>query len=397
MTEKRIEDIVREEKAHSRAAPREKKTLRHVLQLCGVLVLVLAMVAAAVWWDMGSERTLKKLLNYDKTSVDGQVWRYVSASGNRYALLGSDTLLVVSSSRVALLAADGSELYAASADFSAPCIAVNGSLAAVYDAGGTTLYLFNESGLLRDMSGEVTGELFSVSLNARGDLAVTAGRSGYRSCVTVYDAAGKKLYEINSSNRYMTDACVSTDGKRLAVSVPGEADGAFQSTVLLYSLSSESPDGSWSMSDSMVLQLSAPTGGFAAVADDRFTMVSDTGALLGAYSYEYPYLRDYDLGGDGFFALYLSRYRSGSAGKLVTLDENGALCASLDTHGEVLDISACGDYLCVLYADSLAVYNAALEELGRVEDTVYARAALQRADGSVVLLGSTEAKAVTFE
>lgn len=397
MTEKRIEDIVREEKAHSRAAPREKKMLRRMAQLCGVLLLVLAMVAAAVWWDMGSERTLKKMLNYDKTPVEEQVWRYVSAGGNRYALLGESTLLVASPSRVALLDDDGSELYGASVDLGAPCITVSGSLAAVYDAGGTTLYLFNESGFLRDMSAEVTGTLYAVSLNARGDLAVTAGRSGYRSCVTVYDAAGKKLYEINSSNRYMTDAVVSADGKRLAVSVPGEADGAFQSTVLLYSLSGESSDGAWSMSDSVVLQLCAPEGGFAAVADDRFTMVSDTGALLGAYSFEYPYLRDYNLGGDGFFALYLSRYRSGSAGKLVTLDENGALCASLDTHGEVLDISACGDYLCVLYADSLALYNANLEEIGRAEDTVYARAALQRADGSVVLLGSTEARAVVLE
>lgn len=397
MTEKRIEDIVREEKAHSRAAPREKKPLRRMVQLVGVLLLVLAMVAAAAWWDMGSERELKKLLTYDKAASDGQIWYYDSANGNRYVLLGENTLLVVSPSRVALLAADGSELYSAAADLDAPCIAGNGSLAAVYDAGGTTLYLFDATGLLRDMSEEVTGAIYAVSLNARGDLAITAGRSGYRSCITVYDAAGKKLYEINSSNRYMTDAVVSADGKRLAVSVLGEADGAFQSTVLLYSLSSETSDGSWSMSDSMVLQLSAPEGGFAAVADDRFTMVSDTGALLGAYRYEYPYLRDFDLGGESFFALYLCQYRSGSAGQLVTLDESGVLRASLDIHGEVLDISACGSYLCVLYADSLTVYNADLEEQGRVEDTAYARAALQRADGSVVLLGSTEARAVLPE
>lgn len=392
MTEKRIEDIVREEKARSRAAPRERKPLRRIAQLAGVLLLVLAMVAAAVWWDMGSERELKKLLNFDKTTTDEAVWRYDSASGNRYALLGESTLLVASPSRVALLSADGSALYSFAADLDAPCIAVGGTAAAVYDAGGTALYLFDEAGLVRDMSSEVTGALYAVSLNARGDLAVTAGRSGYRSCVTVYDAAGKKVYEINSSNRYMADACVSSDGRRLAVCVLGEADGAFQSTVQLYSLSSDSSDGSWSMSDSLVLQLSAPAGGFAAVADDRFTMVSDEGALLGAYRYEYPYLRDFDLSGEDFFAFYLSQYRSGSAGKLVTLDESGTLLASLDTHGEVLDISACGDYLCVLYADSLTVYNAALEEQWRLDDTVYARAALQRADGSVVLLGSTEAR-----
>lgn len=397
MTEKKIEDIVREEKARSRAAPREKKALRRLAQLLGVLLVVLALVAAAIWWDRGSERELKKLLNFDKTTTDEAVWRYDSASGNRYALLGSGVLLVASPSRVALLSSDGTALYNAAADLDAPCIAVGGTLAAVYDAGGTALYLFNENGLLRDMSNEVSGALYAVSLNARGDMAVTGERSGYRSCVAVYDAAGKLIYEINSSNRYMSDACVSSDGKRLAVSVLGEADGAFQSTVMLYALDSEFSDGSWSMSDSMALQLSAPKGGFATVADDRFTLVSDEGALLGAYRYEYPYLRDFDLSGEDFFAFYLSQYRSGSAGKLVTLDENGALRASLDTHGEVLDISACGSYLCVLYADSLSVYDADLHQLWRLDDTVYARAALQRADGSVVLLGSTEAKAVAAQ
>lgn len=391
MTEKNIEQIVREERAQNRAQPRPRRPLHRLAQLLAVLAVVLAMVVAAAWWDMGSERDLKNLLNYGKTDDAGETWRYVGAGSNRYALLGDDRLIVLSPTRLAVLANDGTEVYARALDWSAPCIAPGGATAAVYDAGGSELLLLDRQGLARDMSGEVSGALFSVRLGAHGEVCTAGEKSGYRSAVTVFGATGEKLYEINSSNRYMMDACVSTDGKTLAVAVPGEAEGAFETTVLLYRMDEEASFASWSMSDSVALALEATEEGFVTVGDDRVTVVSDEGALVGAYRYEYDYLRGTAPDGEGFFALYLSQYRSGNAGMLVTLNADGTKRAAMELRGEVLDISACGPYVCVLGADSLTVYTAELEEYAALEDTGYARGALQRADGSVVLLGSSEA------
>ena len=124
------------------------------------------------------------------------------------------------------------------------------------------------------------------------------------------------------------------------------------------------------------------------MTDDRFLALSGDGSLGGSYDYAYPYLRGSTLGGTDFGALVLSRYRSGSAGKLVTVGAEGNLIASLDTQRDVLDISAAGKYLAVLYSDELVIYTSDLAEYASLADTQYARGVRMRADGSAVLLGS---------
>ncbi len=57
-----------------------------------------------------------------------------------FALLG-DRLLVVSTTRVSVLADDGSEFTRRRSGLDSPAIALGGRTAAVYDVGGTTLYI----------------------------------------------------------------------------------------------------------------------------------------------------------------------------------------------------------------------------------------------------------------
>lgn len=49
-----------------------------------------------------------------------------------------------------------------------PAIAVGGQTAAVYDIGGQTLLIYSASGLVRDMSGECSGSILSVSVQSLG-------------------------------------------------------------------------------------------------------------------------------------------------------------------------------------------------------------------------------------
>ena len=95
--------------------------------------------------------------------------------------------------------------------------------------------------------------------------------------------------------------------------------------------------------------------------------------------------------GDGFAALLLSRYRSGSALRLVTVGPDGETLAELDSRGEVLSLSAAGKYVAVLYSDSLVIYTPQLQEYARLDGTEYAREVLMRDDGTAVLVGSSSA------
>ena len=256
--------------------------------------------------------------------------------------------------------------------------------------GGRELYLFNARGLLRDMSGETGNGILSVTLNASDCLALTTLKSGCRAAVTAYDASGAPSFAYNSSERYVADACVLSDNRHLAAVTLGEADGAFASTLSFYAFDSEKPVSTTTLDGSMVLALGAFGDTAASVEDGRLTLFGADGSLRGSYRYEYPYLRGQAFGG-GFAALLLSRYRSGSALRLVTVDAEGNVSGKLDLQREVLDVSAAGKYVAVLFSDSLTVYAADLTEVATLSGTDYARRVILRPDGSALLLGATRA------
>lgn len=389
MTDK--DKLTREELRAERAAPARHGTLHRMGVLAAVLAVVLLAVLAAAYLDLTNFDSLRRALSYDKTAAEKNTYHYDNDKTNRFALLG-DRLVVVSSTRMAVLADDGTEVFSQEVRFDAPALAVGGRTAAVYDVGGTELYILGEKGLVRDLSGETGGGVISARLNSSDMLALVTERSGYKSSLSVYTASGEHAFTFNSSNRYVLDACVERDGKHVAAAALGAEEGSFACTVLRYALDRETAVSECTAGDALIYELGSLGGTLTAVIEDRFAAFSADGSLAGSYDYAYPYLRGYTLGGDAFGALVLSRYRSGSAGRIVTVSAEGNLIASLDTQRDVLSLSAAGKYLAVLYADELVIYTSDLAEYASITDTQYAREVLARSDGSAVLLGASEGR-----
>ena len=211
MTDK--DKLSREDLRADRAAPPRRGTLHRILVLVAVLAVVLGAVLAAAYLDLSNFDSLRRALSYDKADAAGEnTYDYDNDRTNRFALLG-DRLLVVSTTRVSVLADDGSEVYAQEVKLDSPAITLGGRTAAVYDVGGTTLYILGERGLVRDLSTETENGIISAKLNSSDMLALVTDKSGYKSSVSVYNASGERVFTFNSSNRYMIDACVERGGK----------------------------------------------------------------------------------------------------------------------------------------------------------------------------------------
>lgn len=386
---------IREEIRRAKAAPRrERAGARRMLLLALVLLAVLGAVGVAAFRDAGGMDRARRLLSYNKVTKDSdgkaELFRFDSDRSAQYELLGK-SLIVVSTTRIALLGEQGEELWSQAVSFANPAIETGGQTAAVYDVGGTGLYILGTRGLLRDMSGESGNGLLSASLNASDYLALTTLKSGSRASVAAYAPSGEIVFEFNSSERYISDAYVIDDNRHLAAVTLGEADGVFASTLTFYAFDSEKPIGSVTLGGSMVLSLRAVGGTAAALEDDRLTLFRADGSLAGSYRFEYPYLRAQSMSGADFAVLLLSRYRSGSALRLVSVDAEGEKLGSLDAQREILSVSAAGRYIAVLYGDSLTVYTPELAEYATLSGTDFARQVIMRADGTALLLGASRA------
>lgn len=391
MTDRREEENIREEIRRSQAAPRRGK---RVLTVILTLVVVLGVVVAAAWKDLSSLDSVRRLFSYNKVQQDEQgkaeLYSFSNDRSNVFALLG-DHLIIASTTNVSVLGSDGSIVCSENVKLTTPAIAVGGQTAAVYDIGGRALLIFSASGLVRDMSGEVSGSILSVSLNSSDYMALNTEKSGYKSAVTMYDASGEKVLAFNSSEHYVIDATVLRDCKHMAAVTLGESGGVFADTVNIYSLGSDKPTAVNTLTGSLLLSTGSVAGTLACLTDEGLALFTAEGSLSGSYRYEYPYLRGQSLNGENFAALLLGRYRSGSTMKLVTIAQDGSTLASLDTTGEVLSMSAAGRYIAVLYSDSLVIYTPQLEEYARLDGTEYARSVLMRSDGTAVLVGSSSA------
>lgn len=366
--------------------------IRSFLSFFLMLAVVLLVVLFAAYRDGTGFDILRRYLHYGRAEQAGgeTVYHYDAASKNRFALLG-ESLAVLSDASLSLYNRAGEEVWSTPVTMTAPALVSGGGRAVAYDVGGTSLYVIDQSGLLLELSASEEEPYISATLSQDGELAVTAQKKGYKGSVKVYDRAlgPDPYFEFKSSQRFVLDGYIF--GDHLAAVTLGQENGVFVSNIVLYKMPETEPAADYSISGGLVAAVGELEGRLVTVSDTALTFANAGGEITGAYSYSGSYLREYDLGGTGFAALLLNRYRSGSVGQLVTVDKNGEVLGSLDVREEVLSISASGRYLAVLYADRLAVYNPDLQPYATLQWTGDAREALMRPDGSALLLSSGSA------
>ena len=382
-------NIWNDEDGEEQRRPKKRHLFRGILLFFLILVAVLAVVLVAAYRDGTGFDVLRRYLSYGAVETVGgeAVYRYDASSENRFAVLGNK-LVVLSGTKLSVLEPDGGEVWSEQVSMPAPALQANGSRAVAYDVGGTSLYVLDQKGERMRLTVEEDEVLISAALNEDGWLAVTAEKTGYKAWVTVYDEELEKVFEFKSAERFVTDARVTDDNRYLAAVTLGQENGVFVSRVVIYDLTREDPVAAYSVADGLAVAMGQQANRLVMVTDTCLNIADLSGNVVADYRYNGSFLRGYALEGDGFAALLLNRYQSGSVGRLVTVGSDGAVLAELDVNQEVLGIAAEGRYLAVLYADKLVIYNQALQTYASLTGTDFASGVLMRSDGSALLLSS---------
>ena len=377
-------------------SPKKSRKLRGIGVFLLTLVVVLGVVLFAAYRDGTGFDVLRRYFSYsreEKTSGNAG-YEYDASSGNRFAALG-DTLVVLSNTSLRLLGQGGEEIWSANVQMDAPALTTGGGRAVAYDVGGTTLYVLDQNGEVAALTAGNEEPFIAATLNEKGWLAVTAKKKNCKGWVGVYDKDMELVFEFKSSRRFVEDAYVTDDCASLGAVTLGQENSVFVSNIVLYDLTKPGeaePVADYDVANGLVAAIGEQEGKLVTVSDTRLTLADSKGEITGTYSYDGAYLREYDISGDGYTALLLNRYQSGSVGRLVTVSADGEELGSLDVRDEVLSMSACGRYLAVLYYGSLVVYNENLEVYASLKGTENARGTLMRQDGSVLLLSSESAE-----
>ena len=375
-------------------APKKKPSLLfRLLAFLLTLALLLGAVAAVVYRDKLNFDGIRRWFTYRalERSDSGQAesFRYESSGRGGFSNVGGD-LLVWSTAGARLYSTGGVEYFSDPLSLTAPMADVWGDAALVYDAGGYTLRIYRDRAPVFSLDTEPGHEILSARMGPGEMWTVATQETGYKGIVTVYD--GDAPVMAVRRTRLVMDGILSEDGDTVAVLTIGQEGNAFESILDLYALEGDEPFASFPLGNNAVLDLRASSGVFWALGESALDLVAQDGSARVSYDYGGEYLKDFDLGGDGFAALLRGWYRAGSAATLVTVDASGEVLGALDLEEQVLDLSAAGRYVGVLTASGLTLYTRDLEVYRTLDGAVGVWNVVLREDGTALLVGNDTAR-----
>lgn len=175
----------------------------------------------------------------------------------------------------------------------------------------------------------------------------------------------------------------------MAAAAMSQDNGSFVSSLQIYKLTSETMAAEGTL-EGGVYEMGTVGGRFCAATDKALYFVKTDGTVT-SYDYQGASLSRCGLGADKFAAVLLENYASGGQTHLAIVNAAGEEISSMAVDSEVLDLSAAGRYLAVLYSNKLVIYDQKLRECAVLEDVSSARRVLMRSDGSAVLAGTNAA------
>lgn len=375
-------------------APKQEKEKGGLSGRLVTLILVMAVVLIMSMLSTMEEgnqfAALRRWLMYGDSSETGNLYTYAADQNNQYGVLG-DKLLLVTPNAIRLLSDDGTSVYDLQIGMTHPKLSVGATRAVVCDVGGDTLYVLDSTGIIDTKILDRGLCYYTARLNESDDLAVISQKSGYKSSVSVYGKDGQLRFHFDSHESYLSDAVVTKDGKTLIAVALGELDGAFASTLVAYNVSSAQLVGESAIRDGLVMEFVVNGEQMLSLCDKRLNITTLAGETLLDRTFGNLYLQNYTLTGNDFCALLLGRYQAGNICQLTTYDLQGQELASLEIGEEVLDLSAAGNYLAVLYSNSLVIYSRDLTEFARLDSTDYAGQVRMQEDGTALVISGTSA------
>ncbi len=367
---------------------RKRSVLRRALAVLLTLILIALALGVFLFRDQLNPEGIRRIFGVQDNVESGELeepFSYESGSGQIFALCGDD-LAVASSSGLLLFDPEGTPVVREIFGMETPALAACDEFVAAYDVGGESLRLAWPDGSSSSL--EVRGAIRSVTLNASGYMAVTTEESGYNGLVRVYDPHQTALFEWYSGQGYALSGRVTPDGKRLVVHCVSSTG----SSLKFFRLDSEAEQGSYETDDQLFLDFWIfGDGRIAALSEEALVFLSEDGQSPRTYSFSGKYLTNYSFS-DGFAALFLGQYRTGSSATLVTLSSEGSSIGSRGTQRDLISLSAGEQQILALYSDGLVVYTDGLEESYTYDMSVNVKSALLRDKGDVLLLSGYSAE-----
>lgn len=198
-----------------------KKLLKRAIEI--VIVVVVLFVGIGLFSALRSYDSYEIISSSERTSSDlAQYMKF-----NNYLLEYSDD-------GISCMEPDGEIIWNQAFEMSSPQIESCGDYLVVYDAGGTKLFVFTESGLQKEI--KITSPIQKVCIADQGTVAVLMKEDG-EAQIKLFDKKGEELANgkfYAEKGSFPIDIALSYDATKLAVDMIDISAGSVSTTISFY-------------------------------------------------------------------------------------------------------------------------------------------------------------------
>ncbi len=250
---------------------------------------------------------------------------------------------ILSNTHIDVFSLSGKQLLHFEHGLENPVLKTSAAYSLVYDQGGTEVLVFDISEKVYSF---VTKKpILTACISDRGNFAVSTTSEKYASQVTVYKTDGTEVYEWYSAEDIVNNIALSSNGKKLAVSVLNSNDGTnISSKISVLGYSSATPLYTESFKNTLVYRIDSSFSSY-------FTVV--TSNMVKAYKWSNfksnAYNNDYSISifkpyKNGYIAVF-ARDNDKTDNRIVLLNKKGEKVTEFTYRDTISDIAAKGEHI----------------------------------------------------
>lgn len=243
-----------------------RKTVRYAI--CAVTVVVLVAVGVQLWSALRSSSSYEVISSVERQ--DSAAAKYENFLGN---------ILEYNNDGIVCRNVDDDLIWNQAFEMTTPMLEICEKYLAVYDRGGTSVYIMGEKGVVRQI--ETSMPINSVCIANQGTIAVLMKEDNI-SYVRMYDRDGKELANgefFEEKQSFPVDIALSSDGQKLAVDMLDVTSGSVRSTISFYNFGSVGQNeidnnvGTYTYDDMFISEIKY-------IGNERMMAVGDQGLIL---------------------------------------------------------------------------------------------------------------------
>ncbi|MBQ6264830.1 MAG: hypothetical protein IJK60_05215 [Clostridia bacterium] len=202
-----------------------------------------------------------------------------------------------------------------------------------YDIAKGTVVLLSKTEKLSEIT--VADKILTACLSSDGKFAVaTEGGSDIQSKITVYSSSGNALFEWKCADERILDACLSINGKRLAVIASGVRNAVVYSRLVVFDTGKTEPLSETKFDDTMLLRVCiTKTGRTITVGDNQFVIYNKKMERTDGLEYSENQLNNVSFDEDGNAVISMREF-GGAQTRIFRYSASGVKTAETTITGE---------------------------------------------------------------